>query len=124
MKLEAELNSNFRADPGISKIKKVEGWGEGGLTYTARDIRFSTKSDALYALVLGWPEDGKIFVKSLATPAGKVSNVTLLGHTGKLNWVQTDKGLVVTMPAQKPCEHVFVLKVASDDLKPAPLQAE
>ena len=104
---------------GPSKIKRVEGWGEGGLTYTARDIRFTTKGDAIYALVLGWPDDGKIVVKSLATPAGEVSSVMLLGYNGKLDWAQTNKSLVVTMPSQKPCEHVFVLKVAGDDLKPA-----
>ena len=43
----------------------------------------------------------------------------LLGYNGKLDWAQTNKSLVVTMPSQKPCEHVFVLKVAGDDLKPA-----
>jgi alpha-L-fucosidase len=97
---------------GPSKPKKVEGWSEGGLSYTAKDLRFTTKGDALYALALGWPEDGKLLVKSLATPAGKVANVTLLGHPGKLEWTQTDDGLAVIMPEHKPCEHVFALKIS------------
>ncbi len=46
------------------------------------------------------------------------------GNAGKLEWAQTDKGLTVTLPPQKPCEHVFALKIAGDGLKVAPLPAE
>jgi alpha-L-fucosidase len=106
---------------GPSKVKKGASFNEGNLKYTAKDIRFTTKGDTLYALALGWPEDGRLVVKSLATPAGKVSSVALLGNAGNLEWKQTDEGLVVTMPAQKPCEHVFALKIAGNDLNPAPL---
>ena len=104
---------------GPSKVKKGGGFNEDKLKYTARDIRFTTKGGTLYALALGWPEDGRLVVKSLATSAGKVSNVTLLGYNGKLNWKQTDEGLVVEMPAHKPCDHVFSLKVMGNNLKPA-----
>jgi alpha-L-fucosidase len=44
----------------------------------------------------------------------------LLGHIGKLDWAQTEEGLMVMMPSQKPCEHVFTLKIAGSDLKPSP----
>jgi len=40
--------------------------------YTARDIRFTTKGKTLYAIALGWPDDGKVVIQSLAgrtTPA-------------------------------------------------------
>jgi len=104
---------------GEGPTKVAGGQFNESYVFTARDIRFTTKGDAIYALVLGWPDDRKITVKSLAIPAGKVSNVMLLGYNGKLDWVQTDKSLVVTMPSRKPCEHVFVLKVAGHDLKPA-----
>ncbi len=105
---------------------KVKGgmFNEGTLRYTGKDFRFTTKGDTLYALALAWPEDGKLLVKSLATPAGKVTGVTLLGHAGKLEWAQTEEGLAVTLPAQKPCAHVFALKIAGAGLKPAPLPPE
>jgi hypothetical protein len=53
---------------------------EDGQQYGAKDIRFATKGDALYALVLGWPADGRTFVCSLGKAAGAVSGVSLLGH--------------------------------------------
>ena len=109
---------------GPSKVKKGANFNEGSLKYTARDIRFTTKGDALYALALGWPGDGKIVVQSLAKAAGRISDVALLGCKDKLVWSQTDEGLVVTMPKQKPCEHVFALKVAGVNIRPAPLPAD
>ena len=38
-------------------------------------------------------------IKTLALPAGKVSDLSLLGHPGKLPWKQTAAGLIVTLPA-------------------------
>jgi len=91
-------------------------------SFTAQDIRFTRSKDetTLYAFVLGWPDDRKVIVTSLAKAGGRVSGVSLLGHAPKLDWAQTDKGLVVTMPEQKPSEHVFALKIRGAHLKPAP----
>ncbi len=109
---------------GPSKVAKGGHFNESKLKYTARDIRFTVKDDALYALALGWPADGKLVIRSLATGAGRISAVSLLGHAGKLEWKQTDEGLVVTMPETKPCEHVFALKIAGADLKPVPVTVD
>ena len=49
------------------------GFNEGKLRYTAKDIRFTTKGGRLYALALGWPEDRRLVIRSLATPAGKIT---------------------------------------------------
>ena len=102
---------------------KLQGgmFNEGALRYTAKDIRFTTKGDALYAIALGWPEDRRLTVRSLATAAGKITGVTLLGHSGDLPWSQTADGLVVTLPEKKPCEHAFALKVLGENLQPVPL---
>jgi alpha-L-fucosidase len=97
------------------------GFNEGKLRYTARDIRFTASGRSLYALALGWPEDGRFVVRSLATSAGKVRKVSLLGHRGKLAWEQTDAGLIVTLPEERPCDHVFALRIIGTDLKPAPV---
>ncbi len=93
--------------------RKLQGgmFNEGNLLYTAKDIRFTTKGDVLYALALGWPADRRLTVRSLATAAGKISGVTLLGHSGNLPWSQTADGLVITLPEKKPCEHAFALKI-------------
>ena len=44
------------------------------MTYTAKDIRFTTKGKTLYAIALGWPDDGKMTIKSLAKTADPTQN--------------------------------------------------
>ncbi len=102
---------------------KIQGgmFNEGNLRYTARDIRFTTKGDTLYAIALGWPESGKLVIHRLAASAGRINEAALLGHPDKLIWSQTDEGLIVTLPGKPPCKHAFVLKLVGGDLKPAPL---
>jgi len=103
--------------------RKLQGgmFNEGTLSYSAKDIRFTTKGKTLYAITLGWPEDRRLVVRSLAAAAGKITGVRLLGHSGDLPWSQTAEGLVVTLPKNKPCEYAYTLKVIGDNLEPAPL---
>jgi alpha-L-fucosidase len=117
---------------GPSAEEKTEAGQFGGARdvrskpYTAEDMRFTTKADALYAFVLEWPTDKTVLVKSLATgspqiaglPAGgsakevrKVTGVTLLGYTGKLTWTQDATGLHVQLPDAPPSEHAVALKI-------------
>ena len=42
---------------------------------TARDIRFTTKGSVLYAIAMGFPEDGKLVIHSLTTAAGKIETI-------------------------------------------------
>ena len=95
--------------------------GEDGLHYSDRDIRFTTKGDSLYALVLGWPNGPKTMVRSLATGAGTITKVSLLGHSGKLKWKQTADGLEVVLPVKRPSEHAFALKISGRQLQPMPI---
>ena len=99
-------------------------FGEGRFgQMTAQDIRFTTRGDTLYAIVMGWPEDGKLLVKSLARPAGETCNrideVRLLGEARALKWTQDDAALAVAMPDLQPCENAVVLKIRGRDLKAA-----
>jgi len=90
----------------------------------ASDIRFTTRGPVLYAIALGRPEDGRLLVRSLGRlpegEQGTVTDVRLLGHAGDVAWKQTDEGLAVTLPAEMPCAHAPVLKIAGRGLRPAP----
>ena len=99
----------------------AQGFNESNRHYTSRDFRFMQKGDVLYAFALAWPEDGQLVVRSLATGAGRVQDVKLLGYPGKLQWKQTDQGLVTTMPAQKPCDYVYGLQIMGRGLTPVVL---
>ena len=93
-----------------SVATRSAGGRDSGKPFTAQDVRFTAKGATLHAFVMGWPEREAV-IKSLAS-AGKVANVELLGFKGKLQWSQDEAGLNVAMPAEKPCEHAIVLKIA------------
>ena len=67
----------------------------------SRDIRFNQTKKYLYVTAMGWPQDGRLLIKSLAkgNPDFKkgISNVYLLGF-GKLKARQTAEGLEVQLP--------------------------
>jgi len=98
---------------GPTRLKK-SGHFVGKLEYTAADIRFTTKGDVLYAIVLGKPAE-PIVVRSLATGeglcGGAVKKVTMLGVDGELAFEQTGDGLTVQLPKKVPNELAVALKI-------------
>lgn len=79
-----------------------------------RDIRFTLSKDGmLYAIALGWPDDGKLVMATFSRGryATKIQDVVLLGHHGKLHWRVTLQGLEIDLPDQPPCEHAYVFKI-------------
>lgn len=74
--------------------------------YTAEDIRFTTKGGKLYAIVLAWPDNGKVQIKSLSSEltknSGKITKVSMLGCSQKLHFIQNQNGLLVNLPSEKP----------------------
>jgi alpha-L-fucosidase len=86
-----------------------------GLPGTSRDVRFTTKGNALYAILLGWPEKEAVITSLPSTEKlwfGEVAEVRVLGVDGSLGFSRDAKGLTVEMPETKPCEHAFVLKIS------------
>ena len=110
---------------GEGAVKAKGGSFKEDYTYSAKDIRFTTKGATLYALALGWPENNQLTIRSLAKPNGdpinRISGVTLLGYSGKIAWTQSADGLVVTLPATKVSDLTVGLKIIGSDLKPVPI---
>ncbi len=82
--------------------------------FTGQDIRFTTKGNALYAICLDWPGES-VTVKSWgpnsAVRADMIAEVRMLGVPQALVWSQDGAGLKVKMPAKKPCDHAYTVKV-------------
>ncbi|PKQ64791.1 hypothetical protein BZG02_02735 [Labilibaculum filiforme] len=82
--------------------------------YTEKDIRFTEKGDALYAICLDWPTD-KLHIKSLGFQGklypGQIKNISLIGSNDKIEWEQTEGALIVTFPKEKPCDFAYCLKM-------------
>ncbi len=85
------------------------------LKFDHTDIRFTTKGDALYAIALGWPSDGKILVKSLAQNApnypGQIQRVQLLGSKAELKWTRGTEGLQIELPDSPPCKDAYSFRI-------------
>ena len=100
---------------GESAVRVKGGSFKEDFKYNAREIRFTTKGSTLYAFALGWPEDGKITIRSLAKPEGsnvnRIKEIKLLGYRGKLDWSQSADGLVVALPEKRVSEYTTALKI-------------
>ena len=70
--------------------------------FTAADIRFTRKGDALYAIALAWPASGVVHVRTLASEsrrmAGEIAAVDLLGDSGPVTWTRDADGLHIRLP--------------------------
>ena len=131
--------------------------------YGEGNIRYTTKGDTLYAIVLrpgarpapapataaasaSTPEEtilppmaaqpadsatpsspasepsdssSSVVIPSLATgkaPAGKITTVEMLGHSGNLEFTQDDAGLHVTLPSTIPSNFAYALKITGLNL--------
>ncbi len=83
--------------------------------YTPKDIRFTTKGDNLYAIVLGWPER-EFFLRSVRVDsAGPESRVELLGLGTVPHRLNAERQIVLSLPAlapgQRPGAHAFSFKL-------------
>jgi alpha-L-fucosidase len=111
---------------GEGKVQAKGGAFAEDFAYTADDIRFTAKGKTLYAVALGWPKDGRLLVRSLAKPAqgsgNAIAAVSLLGYQGNLDWKQTAGGLLVTLPAEKPCDYTCALKITGTALGPVSVE--
>jgi alpha-L-fucosidase len=81
--------------------------------FTAEDVRFTTKGDDLFAILLGWPGKEACITSLAAGTEGAegIRSVSLLGADGELEWAQDADGLKVTMPSERPCEHAYALRI-------------
>ena len=73
--------------------------------------------------MMAWPVEGKATIRSLAEGAGQITSVALLGNHAPLEWQQTGEGLIVNLPAEKPCQFAYGLKITGEHLTAVPVKA-
>jgi alpha-L-fucosidase len=99
---------------GEGPTEAAAGMFKEKVAYTARDIRFTTKGDRLFAMTLGQPT-GSVAIASLAKgnpyDGRPVQHVRLLGHSGAMAFRQTGQALVIDAPATLPTRHASVFEI-------------
>jgi alpha-L-fucosidase len=90
-----------------------------GRTYTAEDIRYTTKDGRLYAFALGWPTDGKLRIKTLNRNStwlpAEITRVELLGST-PLQFERTAEALIINVPTQPPSDIANCIRITPAQL--------
>ena len=80
-------------------------------------VRYTTKGDALYAILFDWPHPHATF-PNLKAASG--TEVRMLGVSAAIKWEQTDNGLELGLPpathhtgdeTEIPCDHAFVYRI-------------
>jgi alpha-L-fucosidase len=80
--------------------------------FTALDIRFTAKSDTLYAIALGIPTQA-IIIKSLSSKSGNgiILNIEIVGGSEKLRWSQKENGLIIQPLKNYPSENAVAYRI-------------
>ena len=98
----------------------AQGFNEGkGKPFTGEDIRFTTKGDTLYATALGWPENNKLVIKSLAKDSQyfpkEIQKLEWVPGKQSLTFERNENGLIVSLPEKTSDELTYanVIKVLS-----------
>lgn len=79
---------------------------------TEKDIRFTTKGDEVYAIVLDWPTE-PVVIKAMSEQELKINSIELLGSDELIEWQQTNQHLKITPPKTKVGDHAFVFKISA-----------
>ncbi|GGA02716.1 alpha-L-fucosidase C-terminal domain-containing protein [Dyella caseinilytica] len=84
------------------------------------DIRFTTKGDTLFAIVLGRPTASHLTLKSLASNViGSVDRVEVIGSWAPLQFKRDALGLTLELPQNVSGEHAIAFKIMGHGLADA-----
>ena len=104
----------FRFGEGPTKIKAGSYVADRHTDFTARDLRFTTRRQAFYVLVMGAP-GRRVTVTALRRdtplPGGPLKHAQMLGVPGTLTWRWTGEGLEIEMPEKRPSEDAVAIRL-------------
>lgn len=101
------------------------------LTGNSSDVRFTRNKakNVLYAIVLGWPGDSKVSIKSLGSSAmvklDGLQSIKLFGDaagqfTDVPDWKQNADALAIQLPSKPADSQAYVLKLSFNNTIPVP----
>ena len=98
-----------------TEAKELPSYQLSRIKFDHTDIRFTKKGETLYAIALGWPPDGQLVIKSLASTGSQyqreIRKVELLGANVDLKWTRESGGLRIRVPHDPPCHYAYCFKI-------------
>ena len=98
-----------------TRAAKLKSYQLSQLKFDHTDIRFTTKRETLYAIVLGWPADGRIVITALADNSAnyprQIGKIELLGYKSDLKWARTSGGLQIQVPTAPPGKYAYSFRI-------------
>jgi alpha-L-fucosidase len=81
--------------------------------FTAKDIRFTTKGEILYAIAMGQPATNTE-IKALSQKAGNgtIASIDMVGSTEKISWAQGTDALIIKPSKNYPSESAVAYKIS------------
>ena len=79
--------------------------------FTSEDIRFTQNNGNLYAFSLVPPANGKLVIKYLNSANINIKSIELLGYKGKVKFIQSAKGTIITLPKDLDLNYTLVFKI-------------
>ena len=107
--------ATLKEGPTSLEMKSTTDREEKGFNtvFTSRDFWFTSKGKNVYAISIVAPEGNKVRVEALASSAGRLKNIKLLGYNQNLTWRVSGSQVEVDLPSGLiNVENGFVLKVA------------
>ena len=119
---EAIYDSKVWRKSAEGPTKEIEGQFTDNMSrvYTSEDFRFTVRGDCLYAVVMKYPEDGKLIIRSLAESPnqnvpefhGIISAINILGFNETPVWTRNTEGLFLkTKTVKSSTPVVFKIKI-------------
>ncbi len=90
----------------------AQGFNEGKVKFTSKDIRFNIKDRFIYVTIMGVPHEN-IIIKNLVATQGvkRIKKIELLGSTEKIKWTQASDHVEIKRPNTIPNEIALVFKI-------------
>ncbi|MFB5662811.1 alpha-L-fucosidase [Alteribacillus sp. HJP-4] len=110
-----------KSGEGPTEIQEGQFTDATAKSFTAEDIRFTVNGSHLYAIVLQWPEDGIVHIKSLAEKDasklphfhGIIKDIQILGFENKPTWVRSEESLEISASGVRS-KNPVVCKISLD----------
>lgn len=79
--------------------------------YTSKDIRFTTKADTLYAMVMAIPTEKNLQIKALSANKYRIKSIELIGTDKKLKFIQNENGVFIELPDTLPSKFAISFRI-------------